>query len=508
MTPDDGSKEVDVFALPQVMFRMAVDKPFEISDINDNVAIYRIRLMDYTVSYADKSKTQKITGKIDWNTQKDALTFMPDEMLPPTSKLKARVNVTFEERKFSGWRTIQNTGMEITFTTGKAPDYIPESNIQYTYPVIKQRYFHPGESNQAYVQLRIDQAYLFAKDKRTDIRISSKNKVVTLPLTYDNQNKCVKFTLPKLDLNTQYSLEILSHEKEQHKIETAEKRTTEQYDGGNEVSIRDYSENKQTIQAETINSLLQYNFGTSSFNTFKDKINGVKKTKPLLKESVIQIMSKKVRPSLRYGINGGEPFESVELTGTKYTGNKALVSAYATLADHFYRTQINPLLYIQYPIVLLSNGTYVSITVSASRNSSIYGVPPVKAIGIIPEYLAEIEQGVFNNKAKTLFPYEYNLFNIYYHDFIELRSKFTDYYLSLPISNVRKYLYLLEYPFPEISTGNYEIELRYIFPNGSPGSSAKFSYSFDPYRDFKNELDINKRLDINKIFDIDRMPRK
>jgi hypothetical protein len=489
MTPDDGSKEVNVFALPQVMFRMTVDKPFEISDINDNVSTYRIRLTDYAVSYADKSKTQKISGKIEWNTQKDALTFVPDEILPSTSKLKALVNVTFEEMKSGRWATVQNTGMEITFTTGNAPGYIPESNIQYTYPVIGQRYFHPGETGQAYVQLKIGQAYLFTEDRKTEIRISSGNKSETIPLTFDVANKCIKFTMPKLDLNTQYSLEILSREKEQHKIETAEKRTAKQYGSENEVSIRDYSENRQIIETETVSSLLKYDFRTSRFNTFRDKMNGVNKTAALTQGSYTVFS-----PSLRYGINGGEPFESVELTGTKYTGNKALVSAYATLTDNFYQSKIKPLLYEKYSVKV--QYWILKKVIGFSRDVSVYGVPPVRAVVVIPEYLAETERGIFTNNAGTLFPYEYNLFKIYYCDFSDLRNEIAD---CIPLYNRKDYAYLLESSFPAVPAGNYETEFRYIFPNGNTGTSARFLYLWEPYRDLMNKLDINQIINVNKV---------
>jgi len=447
MTPESGANEVDVFTYPKVMFKVPVEKTFEITDINDNKSSNRIRVLDYTISYYDKP-TQTISGKIEWNNTKTILTFIPNEMLPPKSKLKVRINVTFEECKYNSWdntwKKVQDSGMETTFTTGKGPNKIFEKDIKYTYPVISQCYYHPGETKQAYVQLISDLSYLFVPEMKPEIRISSGNKVVaTTSLTYSSSSKCIKFTMPALDLNTKYTLEILGYEKETNK--------------------------------ESVISILKYDFTTSSFNTFRDKINGVNKTTPSWEETNKSRSSNLVVvsvPSLYYEINGGEPFESVELTGTRYTGYKALVSASATLSDNFYQSKIKPLLYEEYPLTVqfyvLGIKRYVSVPLN-NRETSILGVPPVKAVSI----LTELERGI---NAKKFFPYKYNLLQTYYEDYLNLRNLIANF--SILLSNKKEYAYLLESSFPATFPGMYEIELRYTFPNGSTGTSGKFTYSY------------------------------
>lgn len=47
------------------------------------------------------------------------------------------------------------------FRTGPAPDFVPEDNVTFAYPVNKQTNFFRNESNQGYVQLAQGQDYLF-----------------------------------------------------------------------------------------------------------------------------------------------------------------------------------------------------------------------------------------------------------------------------------------------------------------------------------------------------------
>jgi hypothetical protein len=499
MTPANSANEVSVFTYPQVMFRMPVDKQFEITDINDKVSSYRIRFLDYSISYNNKP-AQKISGKIEWNKTKDVLTFIPNKMLPPTNKLKAIVSVTFEEKySNNSWKKVQDSKMEVVFTTAKEPNCITDNNILYTYPVIGQRYFHPGESKEAYVQLKYDQSSLFTPDKNPELRIISGNKIIKIPFTYNTGSKCIKFTLPQLNLNTKYTVEILGHEKEEVKIGNDEKRTNIQYDTANKVSIRDYSANELIVQKETVVTLLKYDFKTSSFNTFRDKMNGMNKTTPLWEETELIniIISAFFGPSLRYKINGGEPFENVELTGNKYTGNKALVSAYATLSDNFYQSKIKPLLYEKYPIRLQQidpQSPNRQQLITLSRDVLKYGFPPVKAVNVLYEYLTEVEQGIFNNNAKMFFPYRYDLFIIYVSDFLDLRNQLANAYV---LYNRKDYAYLLESSFPAISPGIYEIELKYVFPNGNSGTSSKFTYLYKFNFIDAPKYDVSKN-DVNK----------
>jgi hypothetical protein len=484
MTPMDRSSDVDVFASPQAVFKMPVEQPFELPDINGVAKKYRIKVLDFSCNETKASR--KIPGKLEWNSNKDRVTFVPNEILPPKTQIKAGINVVFEEYKNNNWFNVTEGGktvkeqMEITFTTGDMPDIIPESNIKYVYPVIGQRYFHPGETGRAYVQLRKTQAYLFDPVMNHEIRITTGNNVQTVPVTYNKSLYRVEYVMPDLALNSKYTIEILSHSKEQEQVSIShsEERKTIQYQGENEVSIRKSDESTDVRQREITKCRLKYDFNTSQFNTFKNKIENIRKTTPSYSyHRFISGNNLKTMPILSYNIEEGEPFESVELTGTEYTGSKALVNAYATLTDYYYMSKIKPLLYEKYPLIVYSSITLKNMRVSnnilvilSDRDPSIYGVPPKNAIFRLT---METERRI-NNYATTMFPYQYGLPSVYYSDFIDLRNQIAN--KSILSRNI--YDYLLKASFPEMPSGEYEIELRYIFPDGNMGTASKFLYSY------------------------------
>jgi len=75
--------------------------------------------------------------------------------------------VSFKELKGGSYQTVMVDGKkaieteERSFTTGGAPDYIPNKNIKYAYPVLDQKNYFVGESNEGFVQLKQGQSYLF-----------------------------------------------------------------------------------------------------------------------------------------------------------------------------------------------------------------------------------------------------------------------------------------------------------------------------------------------------------
>src|SRR5690606_37006945 len=84
--PNEGEKEVDVFAAPQVAFNMRVNTPFVIPE-DDGDKTYKILLEEYTMS---DSEGKLIEGELEWNSSNDRLTFISDDVLPPLSEIKLK----------------------------------------------------------------------------------------------------------------------------------------------------------------------------------------------------------------------------------------------------------------------------------------------------------------------------------------------------------------------------------------------------------------------------------
>ncbi|HIP49465.1 MAG TPA: hypothetical protein EYG92_10945, partial [Lutibacter sp.] len=281
ISPDDGDTEVDVFTVPQVAFNMKINQPFELEDDN-GVKTYRILLEQFSCTNAGTET--EIPGDITWNDANNRLNFMAFDILPPETELNITVKVKFQERISGVWTTLTEDGevaLEIeerTFTTGVAPDYIPLANIKYCYPVIDQKYFYKGERNTGYVKLVKGQPYLFTPgtDWTQKIRFESNGNVETLTqISYNTSERTVNFNLPNLLNQQEYNLKIISSPPASDDTDDTDDNYTSQDTGqeGNTINIR--NRQAQDVISDDIEEtqILAYDFTTSSYDTFADKIN-------------------------------------------------------------------------------------------------------------------------------------------------------------------------------------------------------------------------------------------
>lgn len=134
---------------------------FEVPRSNDgdgNITVYRFRpyvkafevkenvgwvsfseVTGCTRTYTDDTHASIYLNRVD--------PFKPNRMhrIHIRVQVEEQVNGVFQDYVKDGQVWHEDT--TVTFTTGNAPDVILESNVDYTYPVTKQRFFLPGESN-------------------------------------------------------------------------------------------------------------------------------------------------------------------------------------------------------------------------------------------------------------------------------------------------------------------------------------------------------------------------
>ncbi|MDR2037829.1 MAG: hypothetical protein LBQ60_07895 [Bacteroidales bacterium] len=463
LTPRNGSDKVDVFTAPQVAFNMRIGHPFEMED-DDGIKRYQLKLEEFSVSQGG----QIIEGQQKWNYNNDIVSFYSHEILPPNVPLKAVARVSFEEYRNGNWITVYTGGKkaeerrEISFTTGEAPDVIPEHNIEYAYPVPGQHFFYPGETNKGYVQLKRGQSYLFASGMTHKIHITPEGGISrAVSFSYSSSDNSIEYTLPDINTNQYYHWEMLSFTgKAGSSTGDANRRVTAiPSDDDNEVTVRSAQAGGE-IRADAGKILLAYDFSSSRYNTFAEKVNGIRKNQALwgkVSSSVID---------LRYNITDGEPFDLAELTGTGYTAGIPLVQAEATLTDAYFKEKINPLLYRDYPHA-------PGIRITHREPLEELGVPPAKALYVLNSYLTEIEYDNFSNFAKRYFPYIYNLPQAYREDFLDLENQAVNRYIYQPSL---KLLTLVRETYPFVLYGDYQIQLQYMLPGEVKGTKAYFDY--------------------------------
>lgn len=464
LSPKDGNNDIDVFAAPQAAFAMKINEPIIIpEDSGDNT--YKVILEQFTVT---DETGKEIIGNLQWGQMNDRATFISDDILPPDTKLKVIVEVSFQEKVNGSFKTILEDGQkavereERNFTTGGAPDYIPLHNIQYCYPIVDQQLFYPNEYNKGYIQLQRGQDYLFDNTQwESKIKyIDDNGNIEESEFNYSNGDNKVTYNLLKVKQDSKYIVNMISTPKNSgstiNKTNTIE---TTSYDDDNTVEI---AKNKaESIIKDGEIDRLSYEFKSSEHKTFKDKINSIKNKDYFwgkIDSKVLYLMN---------GVDNYEGFDLVELIGNVYTEEKPLVTVEANLNDNYFTKDIDPLTYQNY-------GINKAITIS--RDISIYGFRPNKALPMLTNYLTGLQNNTEYTFRHSTFPYRYNLMEIYNIDYRDIYTKVNNAYVNGTLSNGDELLGILGKTLPYMRQGNYDITAQYMLPGNITGTSASYRF--------------------------------
>ncbi|MFD0962912.1 hypothetical protein [Pseudofulvibacter geojedonensis] len=471
LKPDDNANELDVFTVPQAVFNMRINTPFELED-DQGIKIYRILLDEYKVT----NNGESIPGEIEWNENSDVANFVSFDALPPNTSVNVKVAVSFQEKQGGTWVTLSQDGQpakeeeETSFTTGEAPDYIPLTNIEYCYPVVNQNYLYKDEYNYGYVKLERGQPYLFTPETdwvqtiqfESDLGIEEGTG-----LTYNKEEKQLKFDLPNLINQKKYTIKVLSKPSEQETSNNDEQENYDTVETGQEGNTIEVLNNQaELIVQDHINvEVLNYSFITSSYNTFAEKINAKSATQHYLEPIFSDVHA------IQTDVQDSEQFELIELNGGDYTNYQPLVSVEAVLDDTYFTNDIDPLIYQEYPL---------EPEFTVDRDVSEFGFPPNKALNILTWYTSHLENNSSYSLLNTRIPYRYHLPYFYKQDFIDIQYKIVNKYLVNPEgyqSQIQQYNYIINGVFPSIKTGDYNVKMQYTLPGSIEGTSTIFKYT-------------------------------
>jgi hypothetical protein len=460
MTPENNKTDVDVFANPQVVYNYQINKEFEMTD--DNGKTFSVKIIsDY---FKIQAGGKDISGEYKLNDRNDVYVFTPKETLPQNSQISLSTKVHFEENTGYGWHTVYEGGQVVeqsltyTFTTGKAPEYIPGNNVAYQYPSKDQLNFLKSEYNKGFVKLLKGQAYLFKPGvqwsqmaKFTNVKDGSSKYT---DLNYDESNLIVNFGTPS-DLNneTVYNLTLVNIPKGSLSIDKNVTQKSEQkqvdtlkVDMKEQVAEGDLTEIQEKVIFDSY-------FRTSKFNTFKDKMNAVKLNfaSTVEVESGYDILkSESVLP---------EDFDIYEAG----RNTQPLIQYVADSTGRWIKVYAIPTVYYKYPITKWAEIKW--------RNINVLGLVPVKAVAF--EYSSD---AILTEDSKSTGDYinQYQSGNYcfklgYYSkkDYREIITKLMN--KGVYNSEVNSYLNsaYMEYPYVL-----YPLTCKYVLPNGVQTSTA------------------------------------
>lgn len=283
LKPDNARTDVSVFTAPQASFNTSIDTEFTMMDLQDQMNSYRIKMDEMTL--ADGSN--KIPANMIWNNNKDVALLKTAEILPQRSNLKVFVKIHWEKKTRNGiWEVMKDeTGQviyetkEAAFTTGDAPNFIPEENVLYSYPIKQQYNLHPNESGNGYVKLDYGQAYLFQTtqgEQSWDFVARFKDnrgKVNDVASSYNVSEATVNFTFPtSFEKQSVYALTFIKKPRTGGAIDQNVQRNTVQLAGGegNEVTTSSNTLDG-TLKQGVEKDIYATAFRTSQYATFSDK---------------------------------------------------------------------------------------------------------------------------------------------------------------------------------------------------------------------------------------------
>jgi hypothetical protein len=466
--PDNAGTDVSVFTAPQVSFNTAIETEFTMMDLQDNLNSYRVKLDDFTLY----NGSSKLNGNITWNTAKDVAIIKTAEILPQNSSMKVAVKIHWEKKSGSGvWETMKDDAgqviyetKDVSFTTGAAPNFIPEENVTFSYPIKHQYNFHVSESTTGYVKLNYGQAYLFeSADPAQQWDFigrfkDSKGKITDVPITYDVGDAMVNFTFPStLEKQMVYKLAFIKRPKTSGTVDQNLQRSAQQREGGegNEVTVASNTLEgtiKQSVEKDIYNTA----FRSSQYATFAEKwtatnMNGGQDIMDVASGNIAVIGKRAVIM---------ESFDEFELHGKENV--QPLVQVMASAESPWLKNTISPLLYELYP--------YDKDITIQWRDPAELGVKPLRGVELTNNVTdfrltdAEISSGAASSKTGSVLVGYYLSYYAYW-DYSELLNKAAGKYLnnwSGRPEGVKRLLAASGYT--DLVTGQYPVDVKYTLP--------------------------------------------
>ena len=167
---------VSIFDMPTASYNLPVLEVLEVPKLirpDGSVELYRFHPYVSAFTLHEVSGNVNVPGSNRFQDDRGTSSYLSrTEVLKAHTDYRARVEVKvreeyapFQLRDFipNGSSSVWREERSQNFRTGAAPDHIPESNVDYTYPVNRQRYFLQQESNnKGRVRLALGMPYLFA----------------------------------------------------------------------------------------------------------------------------------------------------------------------------------------------------------------------------------------------------------------------------------------------------------------------------------------------------------
>jgi hypothetical protein len=365
---------------------------------------------------------------------------------------------------------------EAHFTTGAAPNFIPEENVAYSYPIKYQHNLYMNESGSGYVKLNYGQEYLFkASDSTTTWNYiarfkDNKGKVSEVPLSYSVSEAKASFNFPALEKQYIYTMTFIKRPQSGGAIDKNVQRA--------EVTVDAGEGNEMTTNSNTLEGTVTQNvekeiyasvFRASQFATFSEKWASLGNGQDAfdVAKGNVAVIGKRM--------NIIESFDEYEVMGKE--GMAPLVQVTASSENAWFKNIISPLLYDLYP--------YDNDITIEWRKPDVLGVKPLKGVKLTNsiDNFKLTDANVTAGKASAtngsvLIGYYLSYYT--YWDYNELLNKASAKYLnnwgSRPAGVKRL---MADTGYTDLLEGNYPVDIKYTLPGADkPSFTTQTSIKF------------------------------
>lgn len=210
ISPLDKAPEVATDARPEVYFNVPINRYFKGPD----GANFRATVTEHTLATVNGGYL--LSHELVWDDGNTSATLVPRNLFTGGDSIRLTITVTVKKNN-----TVERTETQtVTFATAAAYDFIPMTNVTYSYPVDGMYDFYPKEYHrqQGFVQLKAGQASLLV-----DLPDGEENKVVLtasdgtvrlIDFDYDIVARKISFALPPANLTHGglYQLKLVRHD--------------------------------------------------------------------------------------------------------------------------------------------------------------------------------------------------------------------------------------------------------------------------------------------------------
>jgi hypothetical protein len=475
VTPEESTKDVDVFTAPQAVFNYEMEREYEMVDeVTSQIVRFKISLDHFKI----KDGAADVQADLMWNDDKTVAALNPFEILPSEKELVLEIVTSFKEFKGGYWVVTEVNGEKLKktysykFSTAKAPEYIPPGNVAYSYPTINQYNYYQNESREGYIKLKQGQSALFApsQDWNQVVRFATSTRAVDLPFTYVASAKELRLNMPNDFTNGEvYTLSVVNVPKSILSSIDTNVDTTRTASSELGIGVRERSA-QGTIKEVQEKEIYKTQFRTSKYNTFRDKVLSVNPSTGWRDPIMTGVHA------IGSNISGPEPFSEEEIVGIN--NNPPLVQMEADLNNvPWYNDKVFPLVYEGYPV----NGIFRIRP--ENRNPDILGIVPTKSVFLYQyPYRIKLSESELTTGTvalpSTVGRIDYYLAYYMFYDYIDLANQAANYVVGRG-GNDRINM-LITTPFPVITLGNYWVNIHYTLPGRNTVTSSYRHKIYNP----------------------------